>query len=340
MSGGVTRAWLSTSVQHFEEVPSARAEAARQLALQILSAIDRSETGEDMAHSFNSRLLQRLNQVVLKADSKGLKVSTKAERMWRDFHALRGTELCLMWNDFLQQLDIAANEPLLLQYLLENIFGEVVKSHFSTTPESTVLPDHLSAQEQNTIRYVAGYVPHALKKKIRRGAHSSKDLFIGCLENLAATHEQLENDEEEEETLQSFTAQWISRVDRGGLFIIRDEVYSFFLSMEMTLRKHFVSLEQCRRVDRKLALDDVISDEDVLFFWDIIAYDIDDESASLELLTMIAELWITVHGFASASAYVEAYKAKNEVLTAKKSALRKNLKKNKEEKEASGGTDP
>ncbi len=37
----------------------------------------------------------------------------------------------------------------------------------------------------------------------------------------------------------------------------------------------------------------------------------DDEGASVELLTKVAELWITVHGFASARAYVEAYKTKN-----------------------------
>ena len=48
----------------------------------------------------------------------------------------------------------------------------------------------------------------------------------------------------------------------------------------------------------------------------------------------MAQLWITVHGFASANAYVEAYKTKNSIITSKKAALRKSLKKQKLEKEA------
>ncbi len=114
---------MSSSVQHFQQE----------------SAIDTSEAGGDKAHSFNSKLLQRLNKVVLKADSKRLKLSTKAEKMWREFHVLRGTELCEMWKEFLHQVKIAANEPLLFQYVVENVFSEVVKSHFSTLPESSVL---------------------------------------------------------------------------------------------------------------------------------------------------------------------------------------------------------
>ncbi len=104
-----------------------------------------------------------------------------------------------MWKDFLHQVKIAANEPLLFQYVVENIFSEVVKSHFSTVPESSVLPDHLSEHEQNAIRYVAGYIPYALKKKLKRGSHYLKDLFISCLDKLAVEKKDTKGEVEEED---------------------------------------------------------------------------------------------------------------------------------------------
>ncbi len=74
-----------------------------------------------------------------------------------------------------------------------------------------------------------------MKKKLKRGSHYLKDLFISCLDKLAVEKKVTkgEVEEEEEESLLSFTTRWIRAVDRGGLFIVNDEVYSFFLAMEM-----------------------------------------------------------------------------------------------------------
>ncbi len=70
-----------------------------------------------------------------------------------------------------------------------------------------------------------------MKKKLKRGSHSLKELFIICLDKLAVEKKDTKGEKEEEESLQSLTTRWIRAVDRGGLFIVNDKVYSFFLAM-------------------------------------------------------------------------------------------------------------
>ena len=51
-----------------------------------------------------------------------------------------------------------------------------------------------------------------------------------------------------------------------------------------------------------------ISNEQFQFYWCMPTKDIQDESASQELLKLIADLWIVIHGFSYACAYVEQHK--------------------------------
>ena len=51
----------------------------------------------------------------------------------------------------------------------------------------------------------------------------------------------------------------------------------------------------------------IVMDEDVLFYWCIVAADMDEENATT-LLQMIVESWVTIRGFPFAGAWVELYK--------------------------------
>ena len=52
----------------------------------------------------------------------------------------------------------------------------------------------------------------------------------------------------------------------------------------------------------------MVDDEDIQFQWCIISTDIEDESASQELLYLVAELCLMICGFSNAGAYLECYK--------------------------------
>ncbi len=116
-----------------------------------------------------------------------------------------------------------------------------------------------------------------------------------------------------EESFQKFTKRWVTAVNRGGLFFVKDEVYLVFFEMENKMRKHLVKLVSQRKLDKAAVIEDIMSDDDIHFFWCLISTEVDDETASQELLRMIVDLRLTIQGFSTAGAYVEYYKQCNRV---------------------------
>ena len=79
--------------------------------------------------------------------------------------------------------------------------------------------------------------------------------------------------------------------------------------MEIELQKH---LKYKYDTSIKDALAGIISDEEVLFYWSMVAVNWDETEAK-ELLKLISQHWITIRGFSYASAFMENYSHKREV---------------------------
>ena len=83
----------------------------------------------------------------------------------------------------------------------------------------------LTYEEINAIRYAAGYVPRALKKKLTKSAHLKEDLQLCVLDLL---------DDGDEESNES--QDWIVSINRRGLTHINHNTFELFLAMEHKLR--------------------------------------------------------------------------------------------------------
>ena len=92
--------------------------------------------------------------------------------------------------------------------------------------------------------------------------------------------------------------------------------------MEIVFRKNFVvtAVEELKRN----FMDKLLSDEMVLSYWSVVSMNWCDED-SKTLLQLIAEKWMTIRGYSSASAFVEQYKRLNKKTVQKSKGLRKNL---------------
>ena len=53
-----------------------------------------------------------------------------------------------------------------------------------------------------------------------------------------------------------------------------------------------------------------LDDEDILFYWSVLTASWDDEVA-ITIFHMILDMWITIRGFSTASAWVEQFKTSN-----------------------------
>ena len=123
-----------------------------------------------------------------------------------------------------------------------------------------------------------------------------------------------------------YTNRWIQLVDRGGLFHISDEVYSFFYKAECLVRKFlFEIVQDTREHSKDEIIDDVACDSGIQFHWSTIAADL-DEDASKMLLVEVVKLWLTIRGFSTAGAFVEQYKQTVKKSTKKTKGLLKGLK--------------
>ena len=110
---------------------------------------------------------------------------------------------------------------------------------------------HLTYEETDAIRYVAGYIPRALRKELLKSTHPLKKELMLCLLN--------DGDEEHNDS-----CQWIDAVDRGGLTDVNRGTYNCFVCLELELRKYVASAGVPNFKDVAEALN---SNDDVQFYW-------------------------------------------------------------------------
>ena len=71
----------------------------------------------------------------------------------------------------------------------------------------------------------------------------------------------------------------------------------------------------------------MLEDDDVQFWWGMLAIDIKKESEADDLLHEIVSLWVTIRGFAVTSFWLEQYKNVQQKTVKKSKSLRKTLDK-------------
>jgi len=82
----------------------------------------------------------------------------------------------------------------------------------------------LSEEEEQIVRYAAGYVPMFLLKKYERGSTNKSIEYVECLSKMAVNGE--------ESSFLSYTLEWSKILNHGGLFKMNDEAYRLFRHIE------------------------------------------------------------------------------------------------------------
>jgi len=237
-------------------------------------------------------------------------------KMWAALHQLRISPIYkALWSGFLKSLTCEA-DPIFYQYVGDQLFKILLKKqcvlHERETPHADV---GLSYEEKNVIRYTAGYIPRALRKKIDRSSHPLKKELSLCLLDLT---EECEVGDE--------SCEWINAIDRGGLIHVSENMYWFTASMELEVKKHLsTSPSGNTSSNLKSTLQDAVGiSDDVLFYWSMVSANWGEEE-SKALFAMIVELWITIRGFGFTSTWMERYKLCNKKSVQKSKGLRKTL---------------
>ena len=136
------------------------------------------------------------------------------------------------WSTFLGNSNASTvAHPIFFQYVTDHMFKLHLKQTFildQDIPSQPHCSTELSYEEQNVVRFIAGYLIRALTKKLERSANPLKDEMLLCLEELQETHGGAYED----------SSDWVTLRSRGGLTKVSNTTCMLMSSMESVVKEH------------------------------------------------------------------------------------------------------
>ena len=225
------------------------------------------------------------------------------ERALAKFHCSRTGSLPAIWQHLFTKLNIVSISTFLQQAVNFRLFNDMVVDRFGARTKCEVQPTHvLSWDEQNAIKYAGGYVVNKLAKQYRKMGTEKAGQFAECLQSMINIQEASNMPNE---------SQWISNIDRGGLFHISDNAFAFLKAMELCIQKKFayyLTPSSDTTDTKESILRDITDKDEVQLHWHTLTIDISDAKDVDELLNRVADSWVMIRGFAITSSWLEQYK--------------------------------
>ncbi len=299
--------------------------SSRHSASQLLVWIERNENKEKLELVLTP-IFQQLEEAF---QSTARSIQTRREKMWGQYHTIRTSD------HFVQSWILLFNEagtqalPTLFQHLTHLIFKEMILIHFPISelpqPMTSESPPTMPYQQANAIRYVAGYVCRAVRKKIQASNSLLEQKVLLAIWELLEDDDPVNSSSSDEEK-QPTSSDWVESVNRGGLLRVTDNAYLVFARIEAVVQTHFTVSKLTSITDglKDELIRHVVSDDEVQFLWSMVSADMSEE-VSEELLKKIANLWITIWGHSFSKCYVEMYKQRQKKITSRSKGFRKEL---------------
>ena len=240
------------------------------------------------------------------------------------------------WQAMLQSLDIIAKSYhsfTLYNFVMDKVFkGCLEYRNKKIFPQVAVSHDYtLDKSEEETLRYVAGYIIHSLNKSIL-----SKRTPEGKATSEILNYWGFKKDEEQEKCEESFleyTERWVNAVNRGGVLNVTDEFYVFIRRLENVARvifnKDFL-ICYCNENLRELLLKAFSESRLINSAWSVLTRHVANKDQAEKLKHKIYSKCINVRAYAFVKAWIQLMKRKmskvkggSKVL--KREALRKRL---------------
>lgn len=116
---------------------------------------------------------------------------------------------------------------------------------------------NLGADEENIIRYMAGYIPFKLLKFYKKKDSAEAADVVDFLSTMSQPGP--------EDDFYAYTEAWTKAISRGGIFEVSSDVFSFFRHLDMVMRKllpkHLIS----GTINKDEVMEAIMKDEDLLF---------------------------------------------------------------------------
>ena len=108
----------------------------------------------------------------------------------------------------------------------------VIKEEFPVNEEVESHLNPLTPEEENALRYVAGYVCRTVEDKIQQCKYGEKEK-----ESMVRSLKEMTIGDVDDNS-----GAWLKMIDQGGLWHINDKVYAVFTIMEEHTRYHYSNM--------------------------------------------------------------------------------------------------
>ena len=176
MSSGVMKAALSSFITE-STIPesSIRGATAKEAVERFLG----EEIVQDEFDRFTDRLFGTIegNISTTISSNSSLTRHLLKEKVWTSFHKLRLKDLPDLWESYFKKISKERFDPVVEQHTNSVIFEGILKTHIPPMSYSATEIE-LSTDEENIIRYAAGYVPLNIMKKYEK---QSSEIAAECI---------------------------------------------------------------------------------------------------------------------------------------------------------------
>ena len=182
---------------------------------------------------FCKELFQAINSCITEP---ALSTDDRREKSYQMFYVKRIGSLKKLWNDFHGILQLPQPDPIWTQAVNRLLFDQDLVSRLGTdkrheyqpTLSTATATDGLGSDEENIIRYIAGYIPFKLMKAYEKKDTQEDANVLDCLSEMAISGPV--------DDFYTYTQEWTRAINRGGLFEVKDIVFSFFQKLDILMR--------------------------------------------------------------------------------------------------------
>ena len=217
-------------------------------------------------------------------------VDAKREKSYKMFYERRISAIPKHWDEFHVALGLEGPDPVWTQTVNRLLFNQEIiasiKRDGLLEHRPVVVPRHdkasLGTDEENIIIYMAGYIPFKLLKVYKKKDSAEAADVVDFLSGMSQPGP--------EDDFYYYTQEWTKAISRGDVFEVSSDVFSFFLQLDVAMRKllskHLIS----GVINRDEVMDAVMKDEDVMFQWAMLSCQLSNEGNQTVLKQVIETL--------------------------------------------------
>ena len=168
-------------------------------------------------------------------------VNLTVEKMWKEIHDMATNDTPNNWLIILENTSYSLESSTfssLYHFILMRLVEYIIEYENEKKRESLFSQEdlRLTEDQQQIVRYVAGYIIFSLTKKWKMVYRNKKSMVasaaVDFLKSIRITSNNIRAN-----SFLDFSMKWVELVNRGGLVIVNDDFFIFIRRIENTVRQ-------------------------------------------------------------------------------------------------------